>query len=86
MEETTLQYELKLPNDGSHDQGVNMKFGRELVLVQHLMINPEDRRFFQRIKIFENGFSVSEEVWRDYRILRFSHPFRQEGDELFFDF
>lgn len=82
MNEITLKYEFKLPNDGTHDQGINIKFSKTGSLIHHLMINPDDKRFFQRLRIYDNGVSISEEVWRDYRIFRFSHPYTQDGDVL----
>lgn len=86
MGETNLNYFVELPNDGSHDQGISLRFNKNLDLVHNIVTNPEDKRFFQRIKVFSDGFVVSEEVWRDYRILRFSKPFRRDGDVLYFEF
>ena len=85
MNEINLRYELKLANDGSHDQGISLKFNKPGTVTHNIVSSPDDKRFFQRIKILDNGFIVAEEVWRDFRIMRFSHPFRQEGDTLFFE-
>lgn len=82
MDEITLKYEFKIPNDGSHDQAISLNFSIPGTLIQHLSINPEDKSFFQRIRIYDNGLVISEEVWNDYRIFRFSHPYTQDGDIL----
>ncbi|KNE19075.1 hypothetical protein [Virgibacillus pantothenticus] len=86
MNETELKYLVELPNDGTHDQGVSLNFNKKIDVVHNIVVNPEDKRFFQRIKVYSNGFVYAEEVWRDYRILRFSEPFRRDGDTLYFDF
>lgn len=86
MSETNLKYSVSLPNDGSHDQGVSLKFNKKVNLIHNAVVNPEDKRFFQRIRVFDNGFIATEEVWRDARIFRFNKPYKREGDTLFFEF
>jgi len=86
MNETYLKYYIALPNDGTHNQGVSLRFNEELNLVHNIVVSPEDKRFFQRIRVYSNGFITTEEVWRDYRILRFNKPFHQDGDVLYFEF
>lgn len=84
VQETTMQYFIELPNDGSHDQGVTLQFSKPGSISHNIVVNPDDKRFFQRIKIFDEGLIVIEEVWQDKRVLRFNKPFEREGDVLNF--
>lgn len=84
VQETSMQYFIELPNDGSHDQGVTLQFINPDSFSHNIVVMPEDKRFFQRIKIYDEGLIVIEEVWQDKRILRFNKPFEREGDVLKF--
>ncbi|PBB04973.1 hypothetical protein [Salimicrobium humidisoli] len=86
MNETELKYSIRKPTDGTDDRGVTLKFNKEIELVQNIVVNPDDKRFFQRIKVYSNGFVFTEEVWSDCRMFRFSDSFKQEGNTLYFEF
>lgn len=85
-----MKFECKLPNDGSHDQGVSLDFPAKLNLLAEFIDDSKDRGYFQRTKVYkfsdEKIFILIEQVWNDYRILKFNYPFTQKGDTLFFDF
>jgi len=87
MNETSLKYEVTLPNDGTHDEGLSLRprsgsFGEE---EHNIVIDPSDKSFFQRIKIYSNGLVTSEEVRRDNRVIRFNVPYELEDGVYILD-
>ncbi|RPA65065.1 hypothetical protein EF384_01255 [Aerococcus agrisoli] len=90
MTSYAMKYECKLPNDGSHDQGVTLELPSDITLLVEIENDPEDSRYFQRTKVYRlsNGkeLIVIEEEWSDSRILRFNYPFNKKGDTLVFNF
>lgn len=82
MIETTLKYEVQLPNDGSHDHGISLRPTIKPVgdLLQNIIVQPNDKSFFQRIKVYSNGLVTSDEVRREFRTIRFNVPYTREGD------
>lgn len=82
MIETTLKYEVQLPNDGSHDQGITLRptLTPTGEVLQNIVVQPNDNSFFQRIKVYSNGLVTSDEVRSEYRTVRFNVPYTREGD------
>lgn len=87
MNEISLKYEVVLPNDRNHDEGISLRSrsGSLGEVEQNIVISPSDNRFFQRIKIYSTGLITSEEVYRDARIIRFNVPYELENEVYILD-
>lgn len=87
MDETVLKYEVQLPNDGSHDEGINLQplKSNPGEVIHNIVVQPNDSSFFQRIKVYSNGLVTSDEVRREYRTIRFNVPYEKKDNTFFLD-